>query len=143
MKKIIDKIRDQANSDYRLHVTGIVCDIFEAYQMVGMSSVLSVAPVGFNDAQNISLNPKRYNVIPIGSAGVYGFPAAIKESFYAYVLTDDISKIEGKTAVIIPKSVLLSNPGHDWADENNMISAVNLNGMIVRKENLIVSRKYS
>ena len=143
MKKIVENIKNRANSDYRVHVTGIVCDIFAAYQLTGMSSVLSVAPVGFNDPQNLVSTPKRYNVIPVGSAGVYGFPAALLEVYYAYVLTDDISKLEGKPAIIIPKSMLLSNPGSDWATENNMISAANINTMVVRKEDLIVSRKYS
>ena len=143
MRKIVDNIKNTTNADYRVHVTGIVCDIFDAFQVTGMSSVLSVAPVGFNDPQNLVSNPKRYNVLPVGSPGVYGFPTALKESFYAYVLTDDISLLEGKPAVIIPKSALLSNPGSDWSTENNMISADNLNNMIVRKEDLIVSRKYS
>lgn len=143
MKKVIDSIVKIADSNYKSHINGIVCDIFSAYQIEGMSSVLSVAPIGFNDANAVVQNPVRYNVIPIGSAGVYGFPTALKEAYYAYVLTDDVSKIEGKPAIIIPKSVLFSNPGPDWATENNMISAMNINNMVVRKDNLIVSSKYA
>ena len=143
MKKVIENIKRIADSDYRSHILGIVCDIFDAFQLDGMSSVLSVAPIGFNDPQNVVANPKRYNVTPIGSAGVYGFPTALKEAYYAYVLTDDTSNLEGKPAVIIPKSILLSNPGTDWKIEPNMISAANVQNMIVQKEDLIASRKYS
>ena len=143
MRKIVDRIKDQANSDYRLHMSGVVCDIYDANQIIGMSAVLTVAPVGYNDPQNINPESKRFNVIPAGNPSVYGFPTNLKEAYYAYVITDDVSKIEGKVAVIIPKNILLSNPGPDWNTSNNMISPSGINDMVVRKDDLIVSRKYS
>jgi len=142
-RKIVENIKNQANSDYRIHVSGIVCDIFAANQINGMASTLTVAPVGFSLPQNATPNQKRYSVIAVGSAGVYGYPSNLMDSYYAYVLTDNISKIEGKPAVLIPKSVLLSNPGSDYVSEPNIIGADDVNAMVVRKENLIVSRKLS
>jgi hypothetical protein len=108
-----------------------------------MSSVLRVIPVGYSEPGVAVANPKHYNVVCSGAAGVYGFPLAIKESFLAYVLTDDPSAIEGKPAILIPKTFLLRNPGSDYATNKDMIDEKELKKMIMRKENLIVSRKFS
>jgi hypothetical protein len=67
----------------------------------------------------------------------------MKELFYAYVLTDNPSMIEGKPALIVPRNFLLSNPGSDYAVEPDMIKKDELKKATMRKENLIRSRSLS
>ena len=142
-RKIIENIKNHANSDYRAHVIGVVCNIFSANQINGMASTLSVAPVDFGLPQNSAKNQKTYNVVAVGSAGVYGYPTSLISAYYAYVITDNISKLEGKTAVLIPKSFLLSNPGADWATSNNIIDDNSIDQLTARKEDNVVNRKFT
>jgi hypothetical protein len=143
MKSLTSNIQNSAKQDYRSHVPGIICDIIECYQYTGMSAVLRVLPIGYSEPGVAVSNPKHFNVVCSGTVGVYGFPTAMKDMFYAYVLSDDPSSIEGKPAILIPKTFLLRNPGSDYVTNKDMIDEKYLKKMVMRKENLIVSRKLS
>jgi len=142
--KIPNSIKDIAFSDYRSHIPGIICDIIECNQYIGFSSILKVRPLGLLDSPTADLEVlKLYNVICCGSVGIYGFPTLMKDLYYAYVLTDNPSLIEGRPALIIPRSFLYRNPNNDYATEPDMITREELKKMIVTKEILVKSRKYS
>ena len=144
MRKIVDSIKDHSFSDYRLHMSAVVCDIVECNQYVGLHSVLKVSPRNY-DVSIIQAPDeiKHFNVVCSGTVGVYGFPTNLKELYYAYVLTDNPSEIEGNPALIVPKSFLMGNPGDDYAVEPDALSKEELKKLRMRKENLIRSRKFS
>jgi hypothetical protein len=144
MVKILDRIKDTANSDYRSHIPGIICDIIDCRQYTGLGSTLKVSPLGYDGSYSkAGVVVKHYNVVCSGAVGVYGFPTNMKELFYAYVLTDRASMIEGKVALIIPKTFLPSNPGADWEIEPDAIKKEELEKIVMRKETLVRSRKFS
>jgi hypothetical protein len=137
-------IKDAAFSDYRSHIPGIICEIIECYQYVGFSATLKVIPVGYGDDIPASSDKlKMYNVICCGSVGIYGFPTLMKDLFYAYVITDNPSLIEGRPALIIPKSVLYRNPGSNYNAEPDIVPKSTLKTLVMKKEILIKSRKLS
>lgn len=144
MRKIVENIKDNSFSDYRLHVPGVICDIYECNQYVGYSSVLRVLPVGY-DVSAVSSDEKLkyFNVVCCGSVGVYGFTTSIKETHRAYVLTDNPSFIEGMPALIIPKNFLYRNPGEGYKTEPDSVNKDDLQGLVMRKEILVRSRKLS
>ena len=144
MKRTIENIKNIAFSDYRSRIPGIICDIIDCQQYVGFSSVLKVKPTGYSGISTGSNEKiKSYNVVCCGSTGVYGFSTSIKESFFAYVITDNPSLIEGLPAILIPKTFLMRNPGIDYDTNEDVIDKEELKKLVMRKENLIVSRKYS
>jgi hypothetical protein len=144
MRKIVDTIKEHSFSDYRHHVPGVICEIKEFNQYIGFSAVLKVIPLD-SESEYISSEgtPKNSNVMYCGAAGIYGLPASVKDTCYAYVMTDNPSLLEGKPAIIIPKSFLLSNPGLDHKVEPDILSKTELKKLVMRKEDLIASRKLS
>ena len=141
---IHDSIKDIAFSDYRSHIPGVICDIIECNQYIGFSAMLKVAPVGYMNASTKTTDKaKLFNVVCCGSVGIYGFPTLMKDLYYAYVLTDNPSLLEGRPALIISKSFLYRNPGSNYEMEPDMVLKEELKKMIVRKENLVKSRKLS
>jgi len=142
--KIQNTIKDISFSDYRTHVPGIICEIIECIQYIGFSATLKVVPVGYTSSNYPTEEKlKLYNVVCCGSAGIYGFPTMMKDLYYAYVITNNPSLIEGRPALIIPKSVLYRNPKSDYEIEPDMVSKAELDKMVVRKEVLVKSRKFS
>jgi len=142
--RIQEQIKDSAFSDYRSHIPGIICDIIECNQYVGFAAVLRVSPLGYSTFESDPSEEVRlYNVVCCGAVGVYGFTTLMRESCYAYVLTDNPSLIEGRPALIIPKSFLYRTPGDDYATEKDMVLKEDLKNMVVRKEILVKSRKLS
>jgi hypothetical protein len=142
--KIQNNIKDNAFSDYRTHIPGVICDIIECNQYAGFSAVLKVSPIGYMTIDTAtSETQKLYNVICCGSIGVYGFPTLMKDLYYAYVLTDNPSLIEGRPALIIPKTFLYRNPGDSYATEPDMLLKDELKKMIVKKEVLVRARKFA
>jgi hypothetical protein len=142
--KIQNQIKDNVFADYRSHIPGVICDIVECNQYAGFSAVLRVSPLGYNKI-SVATDEKQklYNVICCGSVGIYGFPTLMKDLYYAYVLTDNPSLIEGRPALIIPKSFLYRNSGDNYATEPDMMLKEELSKMVVKKEQLVKSRKFS
>jgi len=134
-------IKDLAFYDYRSHVPGVICEIVDCKDYIGFSSVLKVYPVGYSAPLLVLSDEKtkHYNVSCCSPGGVYGFPTSMKESHYAYVLTDNPTMIEGKPAVLIPKSFLYRNYGKSYDTEPDMISQDALAKMEVSKDQLIRS----
>ena len=66
----------------------------------------------------------------------------MKDLYYAYVLTDNPSLIEGRPALIIPKSFLYRNPGTNYSTEPDAVLKEELEKLIMRKEVLVKSRKF-
>ena len=151
--KTTEKIKNTSFSDFRHHLNGVVCDIYECIQLNGMSAVLKVLPVGYLNSDKSNKNsqlpsgeePRYFNVPFAYTPGIFGFNRLIKDIYYAYVITSDPTKIEGCPAILIPKTSLGNGVHKNSAGnmtEPDMLDKVEIEALTMKKENLIPTRMF-
>lgn len=141
--KIPEQIKDSSFSDYRHHFSGVLCEIYDAKQYEGFSAILTVYPADYSDYDLDLSKIRMFNVPYCMPAGMYGFTTSMKDIYYAYVITDRPSIIEGRPAILVPKSFFYgknSLENNDSTSEPNMYSKKELESIVIRKDNLIVER---
>jgi hypothetical protein len=129
--------------DPRRGLTGIICKIIEVGQYKGFGQVLKVLPLGLDNTENLTAEPKSYNVISATYPGLLGFPTHIRDTCYAFVLTVNPALIEGGIAFLIPKSFLIRNNEKNDKAQPDMISKKDLEELQVGKEQNMPNAKLS
>lgn len=141
----LEFIKDSANNDFRRHIPGVLCNIKDCKQYVGFGAVLKVSPVN-TSALFYSKDGKDsavFNVALCNTSGVYGFSSSIKDTHYAYVICDDPTRLDGRPALLVPKTFLYPNRESTSKTEPDEIDQEELKKKFTMvKEVFIKSRKF-
>ena len=137
-----DIIKDISYNDYRLRIPGVICAIIECHQYIGFGAILKVRPEDYDVKDVTEDGDARYfNVVCAGTPGIYGFPTLLKENYNAYVMTNNPSMLDGKIAILVPKTFLNRSVGS--GTENDTVSKAELTNLIMKKDAFIRARRMS
>jgi hypothetical protein len=137
-----DIIKDISYSDYRLRIPGVICTIIEVHQYVGFGAILKVRPEDYDMKDIPEDGDVRYfNVACAGTPGVYGFPTLLTDNYNAYVMTNNPSMLDGKIAILVPKTFLNRSVGSKTNTET--VNKDALDDLIMKKDSFIKARRMS